>query len=140
MKLTIDLYDPSQRQDAMNILALFDQPEPAEEVTYLPEDAPTPEPVAPAEPAAPVEVPKVSLDPTPPPADPVVDPAPADGITAKDVQDLAMELNKAGKITRDDLVTRLASYNGATKISGLDAAGLAAFHAELLPLRGEANV
>ena len=137
MKLTIDLYDPSQRQDAMNILALFDQPEPAEEVTYLPEDAPTPEPV---------EVPKVSLDPTPPPADPVVDPvaavdpAPAEGITAKDVQDLAMELNKAGKITRDDLVTRLASYNGATKISGLDAAGLAAFHAELLPLRGEANV
>jgi hypothetical protein len=124
-------------------LALFDQPE-EEEVQFVPEETPAVDPVEVKAPAAPA-VPKVSLDPTPPPADPApaaVEPEPvaAEAVAAEDVQDLAMELHKAGQISREDLVTRLASYGGAQKISALDEAQLASFHAELLKLRGEANV
>ena len=151
MKLTIDLYDPEQRADALNILGLFETDSAEEEViqlspetqavvdqaTYLPEDTPVVDPVAVVEPA-PVVVPKVSLDPAAPPAEPeVVTPT---NVTAKDVQNLAMALNKAKKIDREGLVTRLASYGGATKISGLDQAGLAAFFEELLTLKGETDV
>lgn len=154
MKLTIDLYDAEQRADALNILGLFETDTVEEEeviqlspetqavvdkATYLPEDTPVADPVAVVEPA-PVVVPKVSLDPAAPPAEPEVVTPVAPAITAKDVQDLAMALNKAKKIDREGLVTRLASYGGAVKISGLDEAGLAAFYGELLNLKGEADV
>lgn len=143
MKLTIDLYDPSQRADALNILSLFDEVDP-QEVDQFPEPVAEAEPVVEAPAADPVDlgidkpavkpvVPKVSLDPA----------APAEkteAVSAVQVQELAMELNKSGKIDRDGLVTRLASYGGAARISALEPEALAAFYAELQTLKGDENV
>lgn len=147
MKLTINLNDANERENAKVILELFDEDvmsddEPvAEEVYTLPADAPAAEEELEAEQPE-VVVPKASLDPTPEPQpEPEVVPepeAPAIPELAA-TQELAKKLVDSGQVSRTELISMIAKY-GVKAVRLMSDADRANFHADCLAQEGEANV
>lgn len=151
MKLTINLNDPNERANAIAVIGLWDAlpEEPvAEEVTYLPEDAPEfqpepepavdpqPEPETVVEPepeAAPTEMPKAAV--------PGKVEAPADktlpAVSLVDAQTLAKRLVREKGYDKDGIVALFAPAESISTLSDYDRAAFAAKCSDIL---GEANV
>lgn len=152
MKLTINLNDPNERANAIAVIGLWDEEaaqEPvAEEVTYLPEDAPEVEHLEekladavpaevvepePEEAKAPTEMPKAAI--------PGKVEAPADktlpAVSLVDAQTLAKRLVREKGYDKDGIVALFAPAESISTLSDYDRAAFAAKCSDIL---GEANV
>ena len=147
MKLTINLNDPTERDNAIAIIGMFDQPEPAqdtEEVTYLPEDSPEVEALEEkVEAASPAEV----VEPEPETqAEPEFPKAGAAAVETKlDVPDLAVTQELAKSLLKSETaslsqIRSLLGEFGVQKVQDLSDEDRVAFHAKCVGMQGDANV
>ena len=159
MKLTVNLNDPTERQNCKAILSLWDDtdetkvPTEPEEYTYLPEDEPAEPADEPAEPAevkaeaepAAVEAPadepvEVVEEKKAPAGRPKAKVPPSRSVSLEEAQTLAKRLAREKGYNSDKIRPLFTKYNDAAKISDLSEEDRGKFAAEVLEILGEADV